>query len=148
MSKMLVSDELWLVIEPLLPTEPPKPKGGRPRIPDRAVLTGILFVLRSGIPWEMLPPELGCGSGMTCWRRLQSWHEAGVWAGLHKALLEKLAHAEKLDWSRACLDSSSVSSPLAKSPKKGDKKGRGKTKNASAPTRQTVANRERSAILW
>ncbi|BBL78489.1 hypothetical protein Rxycam_00067 [Rubrobacter xylanophilus DSM 9941] len=66
MAKKLVTDELWEVIEPLLPQEPPKPRGGRPRIDDRAALTGILFVLKSGIPWEMLPQEMGCGSGMTC----------------------------------------------------------------------------------
>jgi transposase len=71
MAKPLVPDELWASIEPLLPPEPPKPKGGRPRIPDRAVLTGIVFVLKSGIPWEMLPKEMGCGSGMTCWHCLQ-----------------------------------------------------------------------------
>jgi transposase len=66
MAKKLVTDELWEVIEPLLPKESPKPNGGRPRIDDRAVLTGILFVLKSGIRWEMLPQEMGCGSGMTC----------------------------------------------------------------------------------
>jgi transposase len=71
MSKPLVSDELWAVVELLLPKDAPKPKGGRPRISNRAALTGILFVLKSGIPWEMLPQELGCGSGMTCWRRLR-----------------------------------------------------------------------------
>jgi transposase len=59
MSKLLVSDELWAVVEPLLPPESPKPKGGRPRISDRATLTGILFVLKSGIGWEWLPQELG-----------------------------------------------------------------------------------------
>ena len=57
-------------IEPLLPKEPPKPNGGRPRIPDRAALGGIIFVLRAGTPWRLLPQELGCGSGWTCWRRL------------------------------------------------------------------------------
>lgn len=66
MANKLVTDELWEVIEPLLPEEPPKPHGGRPRIDDRAALTGILFVLKSGIPWEMLPQEMGCGSGMSC----------------------------------------------------------------------------------
>ena len=71
MAKELVSDELWAVIEPLLPPDPPRPKGGRRRLPNRQVLTGILFVLRTGIPWEMLPQEMGCGSGMTCWRRLR-----------------------------------------------------------------------------
>jgi transposase len=66
MAKELVTDELWEAIEPLLPKEPAKPKGGRPRIDDRQALTGIIFVLKSGIPWEMLPQEMGCGSGMTC----------------------------------------------------------------------------------
>jgi transposase len=66
----LVSEELWEVIGPLLPDEPAKPKGGRPRVPDRAALEGIVYVLRSGIPWRMLPKELGCSS-VTCWRRLR-----------------------------------------------------------------------------
>ena len=108
MPKPLVTDELWEMIEPLLPPEPPKPKGGRPRLSDRAALTGILFVLRSGIPWEMLPQEMGCGSGMTCWRRLHEWQAAGVWEKLHRRLLDRLREADQLDWSRAVVDSSSV----------------------------------------
>ncbi len=108
MSKRLVSEELWRVIEPLLPPEPLKPKGGRPRVPDRAALGGIIFVLRSGIPWEMLPPEMGCGSGITCWRRLRDWQEAGVWERLHRVLLDRLGEADRIDWSRASLDSASV----------------------------------------
>ena len=74
MAKLLVFDDLWAAIAPLLPPEPPKPKDGRPRLPDRAALIGILFVLKSGLPWEMLPAEMGCGSGMSCWRRLRDWH--------------------------------------------------------------------------
>jgi transposase len=70
MAKKLVSDELWEVVEPLLPPEPDKTDGGRPRIDNRAALTAIIFVLKSAIPWEMLPQEMGCGSGMSCWRRL------------------------------------------------------------------------------
>ena len=80
---ILVPDDLWEAIEPLLPKEPPKPKGGRPRVPDRAALGGIIFVLRTGCPWRLLPKELGCGSGTTCWRRLRDWQEAGVWERLH-----------------------------------------------------------------
>ena len=108
MAKPLVSDELWETIAPLLPPEPPKPKGGRPRVPDRAALTGIIFVLRSGIPWELLPQEMGCGSGVTCWRRLRDWQEAGVWHALHRALLDQLGEADRIDWSRASLDSASL----------------------------------------
>src|ERR687893_1640321 len=105
MSKPLVSDELWELIAPLLPPERPKPKGGRPRVSDRAALTGILFVLQSGIPWEMLPQEMGCGSGVTCWRRLRDWHQAGVWERLHQALPDRLRLADQIDWSGAGPDS-------------------------------------------
>ena len=134
MTNPLVSDELWTIVAPLLPPEPPQPKGGRPRISDRAALTGIIFVLKSGIPWEMLPQELGCGSGMTCWRRLRDWQEAGVWEALHHVLLDRLGEADRLDWSRASLDSASI-------PAKG-----GAT--ASARIRRIGENRARSAILW
>jgi transposase len=87
MAKPLVPNELWALLAPLLPPEPPRPRGGRPRVPNRATLTGILFVLKAGIPWEMLPQEMGCGSGMTCWRRLRDWHYTGVWQQLHAMLL-------------------------------------------------------------
>ena len=108
MSTPLVPDDLWTRIEPLLPEEPPKPTGGRPRIPDRACLTGIIFVLKSNIPWELLPQELGCGSGMTCWRRLRDWQQAGVWDRLHQTLLDELGAADQIDWARACVDSASI----------------------------------------
>ncbi len=108
MTRPLVSDELWAVVAPLLPPAPPHPKGGRPRLSDRAVLNGILFVLQTGLPWEELPQELGWGSGMTCWRRLRDWQVAGVWERLHQVLLGQLHAAKRLDWSRAALDSASV----------------------------------------
>jgi len=104
----IVSDELWSLIEPLLPEPGPKLVEGRPRVPDRQALCGILFVLHTGIQWEYLPQELGFGSGMTCWRRLAAWNEAGVWDELHLVLLRKLRAAKKLDWSRAVIDSSHV----------------------------------------
>ena len=132
--KPLVTDELWTVVEPLLPKQPPKPKGGRPRVNDRAALTGILFVLKSGIPWEMLPQEMGCGSGMTCWRRLKEWQEAGVWERLHTKLLDRLGEAGRIDWSRASLNSASVAAP-------GGARRR-------ARTRQIAANRAQSATFW
>ena len=108
MSLRLVSDDLWEAIEPLIPRERPKPKGGRPRVPDRAALGGIVFVLRTGTPWRLLPTELGCGSGVTCWRRLRDWQEAGVWERLHATLLNWLGDAGAIDWSRASIDSISV----------------------------------------
>src|ERR671939_2132308 len=108
MRRPLVPDELWNVIAPLLPPEPPKPKGGRPRVPDRAALTGIVFVLRSGVPWELLPREMGCGSGVTCWRRLRDWQQAGVWGRLQRVLLDRLGIRNAVDFSRAALDSASV----------------------------------------
>lgn len=134
MAKQLMTDELWAVIEPLLPPEAEKPKGGRPRVPDRECLRGILFVLATGLPWEYLPPEMGCGSGMTCWRRLREWNDAGVWRRLHRVLLDRLGEADRIDWSRAALDSSSV----------------GAQKGALRPERirRIAANRARSATLW
>jgi transposase len=108
MAKPLLSDELWERIKRHIPPEPPKPKGGRSRISDRACLTGILFVLKTGTPWEYLPREMGCGSGMTCWRRLRDWQAAGVWQKIWQALLDELGQADAIDWSTSALDSCSV----------------------------------------
>ena len=110
MAKPILDDELWELIEPLLP--PAKPRRfrypGRKALDNRKTLTGILFVLRTGIGWEYLPQEMGCGSGMTCWRRLRDWQKAGIWDKIHRSLLNKLREAEKIDWSRAVVDSASV----------------------------------------
>ncbi|WP_370451434.1 IS5 family transposase [Dankookia rubra] len=108
MAKPLVSDDLWAAIAPLPPPERPRRNGGRKPVSDRPALAGILFVLISGIPWERLPAEMGCGSGLTCWRQLRDWQAAGVWSRLHLVLLERLHGADKLDWTRASLDSASV----------------------------------------
>ena len=108
MAKPLLTDELWERIKPLLPPEPAKPKGGRPRIPDRAALTGILFVLRTGIQWELLPQEMGCGCGMTSWRRLRDWHVAGVWEKTWQLLLDEMGKSNMIEWSAAALDSCSA----------------------------------------
>ncbi|MEU7329805.1 IS5 family transposase [Streptomyces parvus] len=105
-SPCIVSDDLWERIEPLLPRKKRRFRHpGRKPLPDRQVLCGILFVLHTGIQWEYLPKELGFGSGMTCWRRLRDWDEAGVWQQLHEALLAELNAAARLDWSRAVVDS-------------------------------------------
>jgi len=110
MAKPLLDDELWELIEPLLPPPEPRRKKypGRKPLDRRKVLTGILFVLKSGIPWEDLPQEMGCGSGMSCWRYLAAWQKAGVWDKVHKFLLDRLRADEQLDLSAAVVDSSHV----------------------------------------
>jgi transposase len=107
MAKPLLSDELWEQIQPQLPPAPPRPKGGRPRVPDKACLTGILFVLRTGCQWEYLPQEMNCGSGMTCWRRLRDWQKAGIWQRIWETLLNALGQADAIVWSQALIDASS-----------------------------------------
>src|SRR5512147_614003 len=111
MTKPLLLDALWERIKPLLPQRP-KPKRpdrpGRPPIDDRQALIGILVVLKTGINWEDLPCEMGCGSGMTCWRRLDAWTKAGVWQKVHEILLAELHGADQIDWTRAIIDSSFV----------------------------------------
>ena len=105
----LVSDALWSHIEPLLPPEPaPSPKGGRPRVSNRQALAGILFVLKTGIPWQALPTEMNCGSGSTCWRRFAEWTELAVWSRLHVLLLSTLGRAGAIHLERAVVDSASV----------------------------------------
>jgi transposase len=131
MPKPLVSDELWAVVEPLLPPTRPPGTRGHPPVPNRVALAGIIFVLKTGIPWEYFPQELGC-CGMTLWNRLWAWQRAGVWERLHHTLLQHLADAGKIDWRRASADASRIAA-------KGVKKG------AAPPgrTRPTAANRAR-----
>ncbi|WP_426746952.1 IS5 family transposase [Myxococcus faecalis] len=104
----LVPDAFWRRIQPLIPARPPKPKGGRPPADDRACLRGIIFVLTTGIQWEQLPREVFGVSGMTCWRRLRDWYQAGVWQALQRELLAELRRKGRLDLRRASADSSSV----------------------------------------
>jgi transposase len=105
----LVDDQFWQLLEPLLPRPPRRYRHpGRPRLDDRKVLAGILFVLTTGIAWQRLPQELGYGSGMTCWRRLHEWQQAGVFQRLHQLLLAKLRQTNRLDLTRAVCDSSSL----------------------------------------
>lgn len=142
MAQPLVTDDLWAAIEPLLPKRRKRPRGGRPPLDDRAALTGILFVLKTGIPWEYLPQEMGCGSGMTCWRRLRDWQKAGVWDRLHRVFLDKLRAADRIDFSRAVVDSGSIRAV-------GGGKKRGQTpRTAVSRARSTTSSRMRKAFRW
>jgi len=133
MAKPVLPDGLWKLIEPIIPPRPPRPKGGRPPVANREALTGVLFVLRTGIPWELLPQEMGCGCGMTCWRRLHEWQQAGVWQRIHEMLLAQLREADQIDWSRAVVDSASVRAVL------------GGRKRAPIPR---IDARKAASIIW
>jgi transposase len=106
----LVPDELWALVEPLLPAPPRPPYGGRHRtISDRACLAAIVYMARTLTPWRLLPArELGCGSPATCWRRLDEWANAGVFDRLHLVVLDRLGEQGRLDWDRAAVDTMSV----------------------------------------
>ena len=110
MARPILDETLWEIIEPLFP--PPKKRRrrfpGRKPVDNRRALSAILFGLRTGLPWEDLPQELGWGSGMTAWRRLHTWQKKGVWKKIHAALLAHLQQADQIDWSRAIVDSSSL----------------------------------------
>ena len=113
MAKPILDEQLWKIVEPMIPKRKRRFRyPGRKPISDRATLTGILFVLKTGIGWEHLPKEMDCGSGMTCWRRLRDWQKAGVWDKIHQTLLNKLRKADKIDFSRAIVDSASVRAVL------------------------------------
>ena len=110
MARPLLPDHLWELVRLFLPEHPPHPKGGRPFLDDRRALTGIIFILKTGLPWEYLPREMGCGSGMTCWRRLRNWCRAGVWPAIHQFLLEHLRFLKRIDFTRFLIDSSHLRS--------------------------------------
>ena len=144
MTKPLVSDELWAVVEPLLPPTRPPGTRGHPPVPNRVALTGIIFVLKTGIPWEYFPQELG-GCGMTLWNRLRDWQCAGVWQRLHHTLLQHLVDAGKIDWRRASADASRI-------PAKGVKRGtpkRGRTRpTAASRARMTISSPRHTGHHW
>src|SRR3954462_764811 len=131
MAKKRVTERFWKAIAPLLPPHQASPKGGRPPVPNRDCLEGIIFVLRTGMPWQMLPTELGYGSGSTCWRRFRDWTRLGVWPELHRRLLRALGRRGRINLGRAVIDSASV-----RALKGGRTPGR---------TRPTAANRAVSA---
>jgi transposase len=133
--KVLVNDALWERIQPLLPPPPPRRFRfpGRKRLDYRKILTGILFVLKTGIAWDDLPAELGCGCGKTCHRYLRRWHQAGVWLKLHALLLAELNGADQLDWERALIDAS-----FAKAPEGGEDTGPNPTDRGKSGSKHHV----------
>lgn len=114
MPSTFLSDDLWSRLEPLIPKRKRNRHvryAGRKPVDDRRVVNGILFVLRTGVPWRLLPATTEFPSGPTCWRRLRRWHKAGVWQSLFEALLAELQKAHKIDWYRALVDSASLRAP-------------------------------------
>jgi DNA modification methylase/transposase len=104
-----ITDDLWSSIEPLLPANPKKRKSGRPQIPNRNILRGVLYILSSDLDWEQLPPETGCGSGLTCLRRLREWVKGGVWHQIQAILVTKLDQPNRINWSRVPISRNSLS---------------------------------------
>ena len=133
--KLLVTDALWERIRPLLPPHPARRfrYPGRKPLDDRMVLTGILFVLKTGIAWDDLPAELGWGCGKTCRQQLRFWHNSGVWLKLHALLLAELNGADKIDWERALIDAS-----FAKAPEGGEKTGPNPTDRGKSGSKHHV----------
>jgi transposase len=133
--KLLVTDAFWERLEPLLP--PPAQRRlrfpGRKPLDYRKILTGILFVLKTGIAWDDLPAELGCGCGKTCRHYLQTWHQAGVWVRLHALLLAELNGADQIDWDRALIDAS-----FAKAPQGGEDTGPNPTDRGKSGSKHHV----------
>lgn len=114
MAKKLLPDELWKRLEPLLP-KPMENRhvqfAGRKPSDLRQIVTGILFVLRTGVPWRSLPATSDFPSGYTCLRHLRRWQKEGVWQRLFEKLLAELQATHKIDWYRALVDSSSLRAP-------------------------------------
>ena len=104
----LVPDAVWAVVRPLIPPRQRSRKGGRPWCDDRMALAGIIFVLRTGIPWQMLPQGIGFPSGATCWRRLVEWQALGVWDAIWQAALSRLNKADRIALERVAVDGSAV----------------------------------------
>lgn len=148
MAKPILDDDLWELIEPMLP--PPKPRRfrypGRKPITNRQALTGIIFVLRTGIPWELLPKEMGCGSGVSCWRRLRDWEAAGIWQSIHAQMLGELRRNDEIDLSIVTADSGTVRAVGAgekrdRTPRIDESRARS---TMSRPTRRACRSRARS----
>ena len=161
MGRLLVEDALWEQVQPLLPV--PKPRrprnAGRKPLDDRAALTGILFILKTRLPWNDLPREMGCGSGSACWLRLREWHRLGVWTALHPVLLAGLYYARRIDWNRAATEATGRKVPPGESVmnvpppknrreagKRGAPESRAKAGDGAPPTAKTSAVNHRTNV--
>jgi transposase len=142
--KPLVTDLLWQRLQPLLPPPPPRRFRfpGRKHLDYRNILTGILFVLKTGIAWDDLPAELGCGCGKTCRHYLRTWHRAGVWLKLHAVLLAQLNDADQIDWERALIDAS-----FAEAPEGGEDTGPNPTDRGKSGSKHHVLTEARGIPL-
>ena len=134
MARPILDDNLWQMIEPFTPPAKKRRRDhpGRKPLDPRRIMTGILFVLRTGMAWKDLPAEMNCGSGMTCWRHLRDWHRAGVFRDIFRMLLDRLNAQGKIDWSRGVVDSGSVRAIFGgkrpgRVPRTGGKKARNTT---------------------
>ena len=105
-TRRMLSDEQWDRVASHLPKHPPSPKGGRPRVDDRDCLEGILWLLRTGSPWQAIPVDLPSGS--TCWRRLQEWAGEDVLEALHAILIQELGDLGELDLEELLADATFV----------------------------------------
>jgi transposase len=105
-TKRVLADQQWERIAPHLPEHPPSPKGGRPRIPDRECLEGILWLLRSGARWQDIPVDLPSGS--TCWRRLQEWAAEGVLERIQAILIGELHELGRVDLGELLADATFI----------------------------------------
>ena len=105
-----IPDDLWELIEPLLPPDKPPGANGRPRVPNRTVLDGILYVLRTGCQWKMVPRQYSSGS--TCHLRFQTWVRAGIFERIWRVCLKHYDNLKGIDWRYQALDSATVSAPV------------------------------------
>ncbi len=108
MAVELLPDDLWDEVRTLLPVHRVSPKGGRPPVDDRVCLRALIFIMRSGMAYNLLPAEVFGVSGVTAWRRLRDWTRADVWQPLHKLLLNRLGQRGEIDLQYAVIDSESV----------------------------------------
>jgi len=127
-----VPDTFWERVKPLLPPPRPRPRGRKP-LDQRQVLNGVLYVLRTGCQWKMLPREYGSGS--SCHRYFQAWVRAGVFRKLWRRCLQEYDELRGVDWRWQSLDSVTIQAPV---------KGPAKGGSTSAPTRRTAARMGRN----